>query len=304
MRGHPDTEHNPVNNPKTARYSYFFLAALIFIFSFLAPFKSLASGLAEDYFNANCISCHTIGQGALVGPDLSGVTERRDRDWLIAFMQNPGAMIDRGDPVAVQLKDAANGIVMPTFPDIDREMAELLIVFLESKSGSSTSPGDSPAPVEVQQNEAFTHDEIAAGEKYFTGTSHLKNNGPACISCHTTSMITGLGGGRLGPDLTMVVERLGGVRSISAWLSAPATATMRPLFTSHPLTDEEIRSIVAYLDDASKSAGSTGTPGTRPFVTLGISGTLIIFIIFGLIWRSRFRSVRSELVKSATSGGY
>ena len=37
----------------------------------------------EEIFQGNCAGCHTIGKGTLVGPDLSGVTLRREENWLI-----------------------------------------------------------------------------------------------------------------------------------------------------------------------------------------------------------------------------
>ena len=36
-----------------------------------------------------CAACHTIGVGDKVGPDLRGVTERRDRAWLVSYLRNP-----------------------------------------------------------------------------------------------------------------------------------------------------------------------------------------------------------------------
>jgi mono/diheme cytochrome c family protein len=49
-----------------------------------------------------CIGCHTIGSGRLTGPDLMGVVERREFDWIIAMMTNPDSMV-KEDPVARQL---------------------------------------------------------------------------------------------------------------------------------------------------------------------------------------------------------
>ena len=40
----------------------------------------------ELYETKGCPACHTIGGGRLVGPDLAGVAERRDRDWIIAMI--------------------------------------------------------------------------------------------------------------------------------------------------------------------------------------------------------------------------
>ncbi len=41
----------------------------------------------ETIFQAQCAACHTIGGGPLVGPDLLGVTERRENDWLIRWIR-------------------------------------------------------------------------------------------------------------------------------------------------------------------------------------------------------------------------
>src|ERR1019366_10553908 len=60
-------------------------------------------GLAQDtatYFQDNCGSCHSIGGGALVGPDLKNVLQRKDRKWLLKFLDNPQAVIDSGAPYA------------------------------------------------------------------------------------------------------------------------------------------------------------------------------------------------------------
>ena len=53
------------------------------------------SGVADEaatYFRQNCMSCHTIGGGRLVGPDLKDVSKRADKDWLLRFMVNPKSL--------------------------------------------------------------------------------------------------------------------------------------------------------------------------------------------------------------------
>jgi mono/diheme cytochrome c family protein len=44
-------------------------------------------------FETVCIACHTIGGGVRIGPDLQGVTERRDRAWLVRFISDPERVI-------------------------------------------------------------------------------------------------------------------------------------------------------------------------------------------------------------------
>jgi nitrite reductase (NO-forming) len=49
-----------------------------------------------------CAACHTIGGGKLTGPDLAGVTKRRDEEWLKEWLTSPETMI-MSDPVAKEL---------------------------------------------------------------------------------------------------------------------------------------------------------------------------------------------------------
>ncbi len=44
-------------------------------------------------FNLRCSACHTIGQGDAVGPDLLGVTNRRQRAWLERYLAQPEKML-------------------------------------------------------------------------------------------------------------------------------------------------------------------------------------------------------------------
>lgn len=67
---------------------------------------------AEANF-AVCKACHTIGGGKLVGPDLQGVNERHDEEWLIKFIQNSQELINSGDPAAVKIFEEYNRIPMP-----------------------------------------------------------------------------------------------------------------------------------------------------------------------------------------------
>ena len=46
----------------------------------------------EALFARMCAACHTVGKGDRVGPDLDGITERRQRYWLVKFIANPQRM--------------------------------------------------------------------------------------------------------------------------------------------------------------------------------------------------------------------
>src|SRR6266545_6342590 len=98
-------------------------AILIVLAAFAGPVTARAQE-AADFFRENCASCHTIGGGRLTGPDLKNVTQRRDRAWLVQFLQSPQAMLDRGDAYALKLQEEARGVVMPTINGMAPARAE------------------------------------------------------------------------------------------------------------------------------------------------------------------------------------
>jgi nitrite reductase (NO-forming) len=44
-------------------------------------------------FESKCLACHSIGAGDKLGPDLSGVTKRRDKTWLAKWLKSPEKML-------------------------------------------------------------------------------------------------------------------------------------------------------------------------------------------------------------------
>ncbi len=64
--------------------------------------QTLADRGERLFQNKGCIGCHTIGEGKLTGPDLQGVTERREYPWIIAMVTNPDSML-KNDDTARQL---------------------------------------------------------------------------------------------------------------------------------------------------------------------------------------------------------
>lgn len=55
----------------------------------------LKSEQGQVLFRKLCSSCHTVGVGKRVGPDLLAVTEHRSEAWLKDFIANPKAMMRR-----------------------------------------------------------------------------------------------------------------------------------------------------------------------------------------------------------------
>lgn len=121
-----------------------------------ASFNAIISGTpGQGLFHKACSSCHSIGQGDRVGPDLAGITERRDTTWLKKFIADPERMRTQGDPLALELMAARPGIRMPNL-GLSAIDAEDVLVFLTKASAAVSTPkpmepvaGAAPAPDSV-----------------------------------------------------------------------------------------------------------------------------------------------------------
>lgn len=274
----------------------------------LVLFPLVRVGQAQDpveYFRTRCVSCHTIGGGRLTGPDLKDVEQRaatngKDREWLARFIQDAGGVIQSGDPYALQLqKETPGNAIMTTQPDMTRPLANSLLDLIEAESKLERSQF-AGSPVALTP---FTPEDDQRGRELFQGTRSLSNGGSPCISCHTVGGIGPLGGGRLGPDLALVNERLGGAKGLSTWLLAPPTPTMQSIFKSQPLKPEEIHEIAAFLTQSAQKGTQADMSGPLTFFLLGLGGAAAGLVLSDGIWNKRFRAVRIPLVHGQKERG-
>ena len=267
----------------------------------LAVLAASSTGFAQDtpdYFRQNCMNCHTIGGGRLTGPDLKYVEQRKDREWLVQFMLNPRAVLDSGDPYAARLLEESRNVPMPMLPGMTRERAEKLLDLIEAES---QLPESQFKGLQIS-NKPFTDGDRRAGRALFQGVRPLQAGGAACIGCQTVHRQSALGGGRLGPDLTRVYERLKGRQSLSAWLMAPATETMQPAFKNQPLNADEIHALVAYFEELAPHSEADSSAGRAAFLLLGLGAACVCVFVLDAAWKRRFRDVRRSLVSGQSHG--
>ena len=93
----------------------------------------------ESLFRTRCASCHSIGERDMVktekrlGPDLTGVTGKRDRAWLTRWLAEPDKMIAEKDPLAMSLLAAYDNVPMPNLR-LSAVDIEALFAYIEEES--------------------------------------------------------------------------------------------------------------------------------------------------------------------------
>jgi protein SCO1/2 len=85
----------------------------------------------QALFVKACAACHTIGRGDKVGPDLNGLTARRDRAWITRYVTAPDRM--RSDPIALALSARYGAVRMPNL-GLSESDASDVIGYVEAKS--------------------------------------------------------------------------------------------------------------------------------------------------------------------------
>lgn len=259
------------------------------------PVKS-PTDLGKGIYQQICSACHTIGGGKKVGPDLTGATSRQNPEWLVRWIKEPDKVLAEGDPHALQLKQEHGNFPMPNY-GLSEEQAKSIIAFIATESGEE--PPTLPATAEASEEEktlsvtepAAPAGDFEMGKALFEGQKPFENGGPACISCHTTSNVSGLGGGSLGPDLTKVNSRFGVITPALVNVSFP---TMRGVFSEKKILGEEAEHLTAYFAKTNSKDEKPSMDFTISLISIG--GFILLYILTHLIWRKRLTGVRIPLV--------
>jgi len=249
----------------------------------------------QQLFQEKCVACHTVGKGALVGPDLKGVTERRPREWLEQWIAAPDAMLAKKDPVATELLHQFRDVPMPN-QGLKTSDVNAILAYLATAAAQPSAPPTEPASAPAVQG----NPEI--GKELFTGVVRFQNGGPPCMACHSVAGIGALGGGQLGPDLTTLVARFGGAAGVDAFVAGMPTPTMKAVWSKFPLTTEERASVVAFL---AAQAGLSQRPAEAIWQLAGLTvlGVAVLLAVAGFTWRNRLKfGVRRPMMAEPTTG--
>src|SRR3990172_5511038 len=107
-----------------------------FVLTFTFVIGTFSFSMAQDgeqLFKSNCASCHSIGKGKVVGPDLKGIHSKRDEKWLTNWIKSSQKMIKDGDTIAVRIYAENNNVMMPD-AFINDEQINSVLAFIKTKS--------------------------------------------------------------------------------------------------------------------------------------------------------------------------
>jgi len=119
------------------------LAAFFFLFSVttVSAFEGDASN-GKKLFKSNCASCHKLDK-KLVGPALTGVTDKYSEEWLLSWIRNNAELRASGDADAIAIFEEYNGSVMSAFPALsDQDIFDILQYTIEGDKKVIPGVGD------------------------------------------------------------------------------------------------------------------------------------------------------------------
>jgi mono/diheme cytochrome c family protein len=250
-------------------------ALLVLMASASARAADDGPGPAALLFSERCSTCHTIGGGVKVGPDLLGVIKRRDKAWFARFVRGPARLIDGGDPTAAGLFAKFAPVKMPDQPLTDGEVDSVWAYF----TTCNDKGGCLPASLGPRWGTDASDEEVTRGRELFTGVRRLARGGAPCFACHNVRGEGPMGGGTLAADLTFAYARLGekGMAPLLAEMTTPVMATV---YGAAPLGADEQYALKAYLAHLARD----GAPPRRDrdFLALGLEGMGIVLGFFTL----------------------
>lgn len=138
------------------------------------------------------------------------------------------------------------------------------------------------------------------GELLFMGRIQFRNQGPACIACHSIGGVTFPNGGTLGPDLTNAYALLG-QQGAHAAIQTLYFGVMTPIYDERPLLPDEQADLLAFLRQSEKARPPQWI--TQKLLSIAIVFAGILLLITAVLWRRRLQSVRWALVNRVRKQG-
>jgi len=106
------------------------LLLFILILGIPVTFKPDINNGKELYIQ-NCIMCH-LPTTELIGPPLKGVSDKRNKDWLIQMIKNGDKLIENQDSLAMNLYFKYDKVKHPSFDHLTDKEIRSIIKYMNS----------------------------------------------------------------------------------------------------------------------------------------------------------------------------
>ncbi|MEN8123565.1 MAG: c-type cytochrome [Bacteroidota bacterium] len=84
--------------------------------------------LGKKLFQTNCVACHKLDK-KLIGPPLKGISEKRDKEWLHAWIKDNNALRASGDQDAIDIFNEYNGMPMTPYPQLTEDDIDAILAY-------------------------------------------------------------------------------------------------------------------------------------------------------------------------------
>ncbi len=127
----------------------FFKLLLLFFLNISSLLTYSQNG--AEIFKTKCASCHSIGKGIVVGPDLKDLFKDEDMSekWLHSFIRSSQSLIKSGDMHAMEMYEKFNRTVMPDQQLSDTEINSILAYIKSESLGEAKTATAPSSPVYI-----------------------------------------------------------------------------------------------------------------------------------------------------------
>jgi mono/diheme cytochrome c family protein len=232
----------------------------------------------------NCVGCHRlqgIDRPPMLGPDLTDIGTKTDRQWIYKWLKEPRTITDSNGNVTTNGYESEAEPKMPRFR-LDENELRALSAYLTSLNGKLVEPYRfDPKAVAAMEKSA---DVVDRGDVRFRQMF--------CTTCHSLAVTrageTQLIGGDIGPELTKVGSKVKADWLI-AWLRDPEVYLPHALMPRYRWSDPDLYMVTKYImtsltdPDLLSDVPKLGPPapaevqaGKRLFVEKGCSSCHVI----------------------------
>lgn len=261
-------------------------------FSLRMPSQAQTDEAKAIMGKSDCLACHSLNQ-KLVGPSFKEIASKYQSD-----KTAPDALVESVVKGSTGKWGPAPMTAHPSLSDSEIRAMVDWILGLASQQANAGDKQEAKKETKPVKRAPASKEEIARGLDLFQGNLRFVNKGPTCISCHHVKNDAVIGGGILAKDLTTVFTRLN-EPGVSAILGRPPFPVMEQAYKDQPLTKEEIKALVAFLEYAAKEHfyQQPRDYGLRLFNT-GLVGAAFLFGLFGIFgFRRKKKAVAHDIFK-------